>query len=224
MKAALILLGIWTGIAATAFGCTVDIPVAFTVEDTEGNRLRGLGGSYVDGLDGVTARILCTGSGDGVLNLNKSRRKIEYDLRSWLTGSATPPAWTTTPLRVVAFLNVRNLMWNYGAGVAYSFTSRMTTTFTGPDKKSYRLAMLNPGADTDGGINAAANTPEPTVLVQVYHQPAEGNNRETWTVYPIPEQGGAARAGLIRLASGKTPDTSAGQYDVPFRIVVTRMQ
>lgn len=201
----------------------------------------GTGGSnpsYVDGVDGVTAVLHVCGtnpSHDATLLLANSKRTVGIDLTRLVHANSLTPSWTGTPFYNPAFLNVRNILFNYDPNASYSFTTRFGSGFAmpaGPGKStSYHVRMQNPAdqAVPPQPNDSIANTPLNTSLVVLQHTPATATTPETWTAYPdatvmgLTDSGAnATQVGALLQDQNNGGPLNAGQFAVPFAITITR--
>ncbi len=201
----------------------------------------GTGGSnpsYVDGVDGVTAVLHMCGTNpthDATLLLVSSKRSMGIDLTRRVHANSLTPSWTGTPFYNPAFLNVRNILFNYDPNASYSFTTRFGSAFAmppGPGKStSYHVRMQNPAdqAVPPQSTDSVTNTPLNTSLVIVQHTPATATSPETWTAYPdatimgLTDSGAnATQVGTLLQDQNNGAPLNAGQFTVPFLITITR--
>jgi hypothetical protein len=237
-----LLTVLMTGVpmAAHGGGRCQSIPVQLTVAPVDNFGVSGPvtaaiqpdnGGPYVDGFSGVSATIdVCSGTYDLLLNLGNSHRSIGIDFRN-MVGSPTPytPTWTSAGPVPVTFMNIRNLFYQYSQSASYSFTTRLASNLGGV-AGSYNFGMVNPTdqAYTAPPINPVMNNPVTTSDVIVWHYAAGSNGYavETWVAYPDttemdPNTPNSFYVGGLATTSGHTA-VSAGQFSVPFEIIVQR--
>lgn len=183
--------------------------------------------SYVDGVDGVynTAIHLCGvgASYDATVGLITSRRSMGFTFPPSIDGSPNAPAWANgTKFMTKPFLNVRNILWGRRNSQP-TFTTRMSIGYIkGPgDSSDYFLKFLAPYASAfDGNVPTSdVNTPDDTVTVTVTDNLGTCANGvpASWTVTIDSPFVGT----LYKGASGRTPDLHAGQYSMPFQLIIT---
>lgn len=184
---------------------------------------------YTHGVEGVSAQFYSTGSRDLVIALNssKAKRTTTYDF-SHVADYTNMPAWvTSSPIQT--FKPFINVLEAYRAkencttpASGCNFKTRMNNgyLYASGDSASYAL-LFNPTARSDRKVNS----PENTSFVNVNYKVTDG--KEVYTITPLPNEGvsstGVAASGRIiaglEKTSGKTV-TSAGQYVMPFTLVV----
>jgi hypothetical protein len=203
--------------------CTY-IPLNFSIEM---NDPRGIYSdndtTYVHGVDGVSALLnLCTN--DALLQTTTTKRKIGLDFSKQLSSTPYSPKWTEFAGNV--FINVRKLLYPCVPPDGRSdctFSTRMGVDFTGPDKVGYKFRIQNPTTDAvEEPIPAWTNYPWTEAKVIVHHIPANGSEAEQWEVYPEPASSMDPNGIGTLMVAVKNKMQSAGQYSVPFKIVITR--
>ena len=155
-KSMLVALAVCIGLAASASAapCT-DIPVRITILNNAVDPATGAmtpaallsdgSGEYVHGTSKVSATIhVCDGTRDVILNVSSTKRNFRYQFPSPIAGSVieSQPAWAPGTFTVSGWINVRNLLFSKQA-----FTTHMGTTFTAPDRASYRLGFMPVAVD-----------------------------------------------------------------------------
>ena len=231
-------LAICVGITSPAWAagptCT-DVPVRITilnnaVDPVTGavtpTALRSDGlGEYVHGTSRVSATIhVCDGTYDVILNVSGTKRTFVYRFPSPIAGSVieSQPAWAPGTAKVSGWINVRNLLFSKQA-----FTTHMGTTFTGPDRGSYRLGFMPVSVDAPNlhPVNDNQNTPYDSSPAKVYPQSFDcnigGTTKPSWLVLGN-NLGDLSRmqvGTLYKLATspGGT-NVHKGQYLLPFEL------
>lgn len=191
---------------------------------------------YSHGIDGVEAQFFSSGSRDLVIALNiaKTKRATVYDF-SQVASYTNLPAWvTSTPVQTFKpFINVLQAYYAkencapVNGVYNCDFVTKMNSGYltASGDRATYAL-LWNPEANSSRKVNS----PELTSFVNVNYQ-KDTLGAEVYTITPLPNC--ATRANLFTCAetdvkrviaglektSGKTV-TSAGQYVMPFTLVV----
>jgi len=236
----LVAFAICVGIAAPASAAEppcIDVPVRVTILNNAvdpatgaviATALRGDGlGEYVNGTSKVSATIrVCDGTNDVILNVSSTKRTFAYQFATPLAGSliGSQPTWVPGTATVSGWINVRNLLYSRQA-----FTTHMGTTFTAPDRASYRLGFMPVSVDApnlhmvDGDQNTPSDSSPATVYPQSFDCLSGGTTKPSWLVLgDNANTAGAMQVGtLYKLAS--TPsgaNVHKGQYTLPFEIRV----
>jgi hypothetical protein len=172
---------------------------------------------WVNGSQGVTISFNVGVSGDLTINLMNSTRSVVYDLRDRVNDGNPTPSWVGTP---------QNLKLNFNSHEAYN-AKLIASCSNGICESNYQTT-LNGGGYKIGqytyrtqwnplSMFSLINQPDITSFVNVhYYQDATG---ETWTITPLPNTHGHFLAGLMG-EKGNTQQRN-GQYNMPFRLVVT---
>ena len=167
-------------------------------------------------------------TGDLVLNLNKSTRKVGFWFENVLTGNSYTPSWTNTLFYANgAYLVIGNI--NYAkAGGPNPFTTTAQFSFTPPGgsaTKQDALCFGNPSAQVYRHYACVTNVPFRTSLIRVSYSVT--GPIETWVISPddsnMNPNGAPAATSVGDLAqpSGSSY-INAGQFSMPFQFVVTR--
>jgi hypothetical protein len=255
-KVAALALTIALGAAPAAFGarparCS-DIPIAMTFVGTTAapaaltNDLPDT--AYQDGVSGVSAVIhynmACDGTRDATLNLSNARTLI-MRFPNAVPGSTTIQAGPASfaggsAFASQAFFNVHNIL-GFGLltpGVAATFYTKISSTFPGPDRKTYRLALYPDNftcpdicSPVPDGTNTTLNQPTETAWAKVTYTPRNSSqpwslsNSDSWVVdgeLTIAPDTVNERATLF-LEGKNSSFTHYGQYSMPFKILVTAL-
>src|SRR5215469_6804449 len=142
------------------------------------------GGTYSDGVDGVSAIINTSCTADLILDLGQSTRRIGWSFQSAVATNSSSPTWAGTPfLSSGDHMVVRNLLYQYNPSAYYQFTTSAAFDFTAPDGGADRVTFANPSAQV---YTAEPNQPYNTALVVVTHLPANPTTGaiETWVITP----------------------------------------
>src|SRR5688572_12387308 len=139
-----------------------DVPVKWVFANEAGDKIT----SDLFSPDVYDGTLFSCGSNDAVINLAKTNRRVNFNF-SGPVSIFQAEAWMNTgnPVPLEIHLNVRKL------GIIRSatpLTTFMTGTFTGPDRKVYRLRMTP--EDNDTGLTpspADVNDPDMTSPVSV---------------------------------------------------------
>jgi len=193
-------------------------------------------GSYVDGSQGVTARIRSCSTNDAVLMTGD--RHVTFNFADGFLGAgnvAAPdwtngPAFASTPSTLrggchgspCTVLNVGNVL---AGGTAprnqyYVLFTRGGASFVAPDNINYRLWMRNPHAGTTDEADAFVNSPYDNARVVVEHYPANymgQASKEYWLAYPetLNEHSPSPQNGTL-LTMEYPPANNYGQFSMPF--------
>jgi hypothetical protein len=220
-----------------------DIPVRVTfapVYDPTGESARinnDTAIAYEHGKDGVSALIQrCNGTNDLVIDTLSSSplRKANFSLFERLASNSNSPAFVgaTVPFH----LKLNDMFRGYSEFVSFTYTTYGGFSFTGQDGARYALRFVNPSSDTGDNTGMQPpdfNSPYMTTKLVLTHIPAATPTAtpEQWILSPgteasNPNNGAPAssQVATLLLESGKAKPTwvTAGQYRVPFKIVVTR--
>lgn len=172
---------------------------------------------YVNGSEGVAISWNVGVSGDLTINLQNSQRTVIYDLRDRVHDGNPTPSWVSTP---------QNLKLHFNSHEAH--TAKVMATCVDGICEGNHITSLNGGGYTfdqttyrtqwnPNSVQPYINFVEPTSYVNVhYYKDATG---ETWTLTPIQKDNGYYLAGL--QGEKKRTVTFGGQYNMPFRLVVT---
>jgi hypothetical protein len=123
---------------------------------------------------------------------------------------------------VQGWINVRNLPYSH-----QPFTTHLGTTFTGPDRASYRLAFMPVDADAPDlhPVNDNENVPYDSSPAKVYPQAFDcntgGTTKPSWLVLGnnLNSLGLMQVGTFYKLANGaSTTDAHEGQYTMPFEL------
>jgi hypothetical protein len=234
MKAVYLTL-LAAGLSLSAQGgkssCT-DAALSFTVTDNNPGMASDGNGSYLNGANGVIARLNCDGDSAEL----SGTRPVYLNLSLLVDGTA--PSWTTSQAPVLFFnIPFGNYFFNAQpqAG-SYSFTTYLKATMASPNT-GYYFDMENPAGIASGlnapdsGVNTSTCT---TTAVNVTHYGAGTyqNNPgapETWVVSPVSSPAsctGAVYAYNVGTLLKKNPHGNGqeivGQFDLPFLIVIQR--
>jgi len=180
-------------------------------------------GEYVNSTT-VSATIhVCDGTNDAILNVSSGKRSFVYAFPSPIPGSATQsPRWTPGTDIVSGWINVRNLLYNH-----QPFTTHVGTTFTGPDRSTYRLAFMPVNVDAPDlhPVNDNENVPYDSSPATVYPQAFDctigGTTKPSWLVVGnnLNSLGMMQVGTLYKLATGaNSTNTQEGQYTMPFEL------
>jgi hypothetical protein len=182
-------------------------------------------GEYVHGASKVSATIrVCDGTNDVVLNISSTKRTFAYQFPSPIAGSVidSQPAWTPGTPKVSGWINVRNLLFSRQA-----FTTHMGTTFTGPDRASYRLGFMPVAVDAPNRhpVTDNQNTPYDSSPARVYPQVFDcnvgGTTKPSWIVIGnnLADSSRMQVGTLYKLASSPSgANVHKGQYTLPFEL------
>lgn len=187
--------------------------------------------SYVNGVAGVSAGFYLNGSNDFIIRLDRSTRTMRFDFRDAAYEVGAPAWWYTSPQQdikpLMNVLGAYNAKLQCASGAAtcnVNYTTRINAGQwkAGGDSNSTYAILWNPTARADRPVNS----PFLTSAVNVnYVKDAAG---ERYIITPLPSQSCTAGtaceikpyiAGLEKT-SGKAV-SAAGQYHMPFRMVVT---
>jgi hypothetical protein len=182
------------------------------------------GGEYVNGTSNISATIhVCDGTGDAIVNVSSAKRAFVYAFPGPIAGSATQsPKWVPATYAVSGWINVRNLPYSHEP-----FTTHLGTTFTGPDRASYRLAFMPVGVDAPDlhPVDDNQNVPFESSPARVYPQAFDcnvgGTTKPSWLVLgnTVNSLGMMQVGTLYRLANGaNVTDVHEGQYTMPFEL------
>jgi len=234
----LVTFAICAGVASSAWAagapCT-DVPVRVTILNNAIDPVTGVVtpaalrsdglGEYVHGASKVSAVIqVCDGTNDAILNVSSTKRTFAYQFPSPVAGSVieSKPAWAPGTSTVSGWINVRNLLFSRQA-----FTTHMGTTFTGPDRASYRLGFMPVSVDAPNlhPVDGNQNTPYDSSPAKVYPQSFDcnigGTTKPSWLVLGNNQDDlGRTQVGtLYKLASSpRGSNIHQGQYTLPFEI------
>ena len=161
-------------------------------------------------------------------------RKVTFDLTERLHLNVNSPGFTSASTRI--HLKFNDLFHGYSEIVPYAYTTYGGFAFDGPDGAHYSLRFVNPLADTgdNTGIQPADfNSPYMTSRLVLTHTPASVSPAipEQWVLTPdttisTPTNGepdATQVATLLREpGKGKPSFVTAGQFRMPFKLVVTR--
>jgi hypothetical protein len=200
--------------------------------------------AYEDGVAGIYAKIQrCNGTNDLLVGTLTSDpvRPAHFDFGLELHANSNTPivsSWPGWPNVLTSFrMEFNDFFHGYSELVPYSYTTYGTFVVYGPDGTYYALRFVNPLADT--GDNTAAqptdfNSPYSTSKLVLTHTPASISHDpptpEQWVLTPdttssTPTNGGpaAAQVGTLLKKPTKGPNLlTAGQFRMPFKIVITR--
>lgn len=224
---------------ATARGkgtCNSNIPIQWVinptyVDGTTPNAIQGDGSPYVNGSSGVTAIVnICSSTGDATLQPGSSGRTDSVSFASPIATNQNTPGNATGTVAGGWFLNVHDIMCFRCTGPIDNATEyQFTTTFS----SNQELVMWNPG--TQAALAApstgagSVNTPDQDSLVQVSHCPADdaapappcqSGQKETWYVWPLANSGKY----VMSILGGKRGGQAAGEFNMPFYFVISRLQ
>lgn len=232
----LVALAICVGLTSSAWAaappCT-DVPVRVTILNNAIDPVTGAAtptalrsdglGEYVHGTSKLSATIhVCDGTYDVILNVSSTKRTFTYQFPSPIAGSVidSQPAWAPGTSKVSGWINVRNLLFS-----KQPFTTHMGTTFTAPDRASYRIGFMPVSVDAPNlhPVNDNQNTPYDSSPVTVYPQSFDcnigGTTKPSWLVLGnSPDDSGRMQVGtLYKLASNVSgTNVHKGQYSLPF--------
>ena len=230
-----ISVGLASSSSAAAPPCS-DIPVRVTILSNAVDPMTGVvtpaalrsdgSGEYVHGASKVSATIhVCDGTFDVILNVSSSKRTFAYQFNNPIAGSVidSQPAWVPGTHKVSGWINVRNLLFS-----RQTFTTHMGTTFTAPDRGSYRIGFMPVAVDAPNRhpVSDDQNTPYDSSPAKVYPQAFDcnmgGTTKPSWLVMGThPADGSTTQVGtLYKMASGKGGNTHKGQYTLPFELRV----
>lgn len=210
-----------------------------TVYDSTGEPTRinnDVAAAFEDGKDGVSAKIQrCNGTNDLVVDTLSSSpvRRAIFNLVERLYLNANSPSFTNA---AAAFhFKFNDLFHGYSEFVPYTYTTYGGFAFDGPDGAHYALRFVNPLADTGNNTGmqpADFNSPYMTSKLVLTHTPSSLSpaTPEQWILAPdtaisTPANGGpaAAQVGtLLKEPKGKPGFVTAGQFRMPFKLVITR--
>ena len=226
--------------------CNSVLPMSVTILPLAGSVLSGDGSdSYIDGQDGVNARIHVCGSNDATItsgNFKKPKRKMNINFPAPEDGSVlegNAPDWIPGSISVRFFFNVRNVLCETGA-CANTFTSRMAWRFQGPDGIDYRLPFYPE-------ITDAPDTHSPNMLL---NEPDINEPMETSPVLVTYTPGNCSTVslgetvifdqwlvnaanlnpdGIVQVGTLHTTDNNAitlhkGQYSMRFRLLLEALE
>ena len=234
----LVALAICVGLASPAWAagppCT-DVPVRITIFNSvvdpvtgavASAALRSDGlGEYVHGTSKLSATIhVCDKTNDVILNLSSTKRTFTYQFPSPIAGSVieSQPAWAPGTSKVSGWINVRNLLFSRQA-----FTTHMGTTFTAPDRASYRLGFMPVSVDAPNQhpVGDNQNTPYDSSPAKVYPQSFDcnigGTTKPSWLVLGNSpgDLSGTQVGTLYKLATSPNgTNVHKGQYMLPFEL------
>ena len=180
---------------------------------------------YSHGVEGVKAEFYSTGSRDLVIGLNiaKAKRTTIFDLTE-VASYTNAPAWIySSPVQTFkpyfnvlgAYYAKENCQPDAGGVYNCNYVGRMNAGYltVSGDRASYAM-LWNPQTTN----NRPVNFPESTSFVNVnYYKGATGG--EVFTITPLPNSSSGRTIAGLEKTSGKTV-TSAGQYVMPFTLVV----
>ena len=232
----LVAFAISVGLAPSAWAgppCT-DIPVRITILNNAVDPMTGAVtpaallsdglGEYVHGASKVSATIhVCDGTRDVIL-MSSAKRTFSYQFPSPITGSVieSQPAWVPGTFKVSGWINVRNLLFSRQA-----FTTSMGTTFTAPDRASYRLGFMPTSADapnlhpTSDNQNTPYESSPATVYPHSFDCNVGGTTKPSWLVLGNnPDLLGRMQVGtLYKMGTRPSePNVHQGQYTLPFEL------
>jgi len=190
------------------------------------------GGEYINGSSGSALIKICDGTNDAVLNVSSSRRTFTYNFPAPIAGSIVEaqPAWVPGQYKLSGWINVRNITFSKAP-----FTTHMGSTFTGPDRATYRLGWdpfvvdapdLHSG-DTSAQLDNSPNSTSPAVVFPTYPTLCGTGNMPTWLVRGTTSNDLSILevATLHRMTTGPhTTQTHEGQYTLPFELLIEAMQ
>jgi hypothetical protein len=186
-------------------------------------------GEYVNGTS-ASALIFICGTKDAVVNLNVkgSKRRFRFGFGAPLPGSVVDnsPSWVPGQYLVTGWINVRNILFS-----KEPFTTRLGSTFTGPDGSVYRLGFHADGVDAPdlhSDLAAMDNTPYPTSPVVVYPMyPAVcgPGAMPTWIVRGTsPNSNGMMQVATLHKKPTRGDQIHSGQYSMPFELRIEALQ
>jgi hypothetical protein len=173
----------------------------------------------------VSATIhVCDATNDVVLVVSSTKRTFSYQLGTPIAGSVidSQPNWASGIVAVSGWINVRNLLFS-----RQSFTTHMGTTFTAPDRASYRLGFMPVSVDAPDlhPVSDNQNIPYDSSSAKVYPQSFDcnvgGTTKPSWLVLGnTPGGSGGMQVGtLYKLASSPNgANIHKGQYTLPFEL------
>jgi len=234
----LVTLAICVGLASPAWAagppCT-DVPVRITILNNAVDPVTGAVtaaalmsdglGEYIHGTSKVSATIhVCDGTNDVILNVSSTKRTFAYHFPSPIAGSVieSQPAWAPGTATVSGWINVRNVLFSKQA-----FTTHMGTTFTAPDRASYRLGFMPVSVDAPNlhPVDDNQNTPSDSSPAKVYPQSFDcnigGTTKPSWLVLgnSLGSQSRTQIGTLYRLATSPNgANIHKGQYMLPFEL------
>lgn len=247
MKKLFIIAAIAISLASASSTFAQAVTAEFLTNGADGTlnkvRMDRPGVPYSHGVDGVKAEFYSTGSRDLVIGLNiaKAKRTTIFDF-SEVSSYTNAPAWVySSPLQTFkpyfnvlgAYYAKENCQPDAGGVYNCNYAARMNAGYLAASGDSASYALLwNPEAATSRKVNS----PEYTSFVNVnYYKGVSGG--EVFTITPLPNCATRANnfvcpefdqngnpvvkrivAGLEKT-SGRTV-TSAGQYVMPFTLVV----
>ena len=207
------------GVRVTMLNNAVD-PISGT--DTPSALLSDGGGEYANGSASATIHV-CDGTNNMVLNLSSTKRTFVFQFPDAAPGSViqSKPTWVPGTYSVSGWIDVRNLLFS-----AQPFTTHMGTTFTGPDRSSYRIGFMPVVVDAPDlhQVNGDENIPHSSSPAKVFPQAFDctsgGTTKPSWLVIgnnPSADTGLVQVGTLYKLAnSPRGSDTHEGQYVLPF--------
>jgi hypothetical protein len=226
------------GFASSAWAAAppcADIPVRVTILSNAVDPVTGVmtpaalrsdgSGEYVHGGAKVSATIhVCDGTRDVILNISSTKRTFAYQFPTPIAGSVieSQPAWAPGTHKVTGWINVRNLLFS-----RQTFTTHMGTTFTAPDRASYRIGFMPVAVDAPNlhPVNDNQNTPYDSSPARVYPQPFDcnmgGTTKPSWVVLGTNRDDlGRMQVGTLNKLTSNASGTNAhkGQYSLPFEL------
>ena len=242
-RGALCAIGMAVVLAAPGTGRTMlaakpcaDIPLRVTIFNTaiDGSGATVQSAIQSDGGGEYTSAAItvCAGTNDAVVNLASTRRTFTYIFPAPIVGSIvqTQPAWVPGTYNLSGWINVRNITFSKAP-----FTTHMGSTFTGPDRASYRLGwdpFVVDAPDLHSGENLAQldNSPQatsPAMVYPTYPVTCGPGNMPRWLVRGTTpnDQNVMEVTTLYKQTSGPhTSLTHSGQYTLPFEMSIEAMQ
>jgi hypothetical protein len=237
-------LAISVGLASSSWAAEppcADVPVRVTILSNAVDPLTGVVtpaalrsdglGEYVHGASKVSATIhVCDGTFDVILNVSSTKRTFAYQFNNPIAGSVidSQPAWAPGTHKVSGWINIRNLLFS-----RQSFTTHMGTTFTAPDRGSYRIGFMPVTVDAPNRhpVSDNQNTPYESSPARVYPQPFDcnsgGTTKPSWVVLGNnPGDQGSIQVGTLNKLATTASGTSAhkGQYSLPFELRIEALQ
>lgn len=250
---AVLLCGVSVAFGAFGAGkCNADIPLQWEIRelyaDGTPNAIRSDGSLYIHGVNGVERSVInvCSGSYDATLLLARTpaNRSISLSFAKRLATNGDTPTWAATGQTITGkwFLNIPHLLApDKDLTQEFDFTGRLSST--GPTSDVPHVRMLNPDSYVGKVPGPEANSPYPNSLVNVHHCPADpappitaglcaGITAETWFIWPDPAptaDGTPFGYPITQVASlildGKRgARINAGEFSIPFYIVISRLQ
>jgi hypothetical protein len=229
MKRGICVIGLLAAIsgALTAGPPCQDTNVSITISaDYVSNGTALQSGIRPDPQGAYSGQINCN-TGDLILNLNNSTRKIGFWFENLVASAASTPSWTNTLFYANgAYLVIGNIIYAKTGG-PNPFTTTAQFSFTPPGgsaKKQDALCFGNPAAQVYRHYACATNVPYSTSPITVSY--SASGTAETWVISPdnsnmnangVPA---ARQVGDLAQPSGSTY-MNAGQFSMPFQFVVT---